>query len=529
MTVSMLLICGLAASQSSSTQTPESSFATHREELNLHILKTHSDHTDFNHLVEHVYEVTAGKPSDEEDFLAPGITGVFFDKVRLLAGLKSFKLSFSLGNLPNEELFSLPQQLPRFGSFFVAHHTGGPTELVDLGFVLSTFFGLANGRITHFERLQNTDLGVSWYSYAPEYFCVEHLYKMLKFYPHQGGLHKLLTEGDTIMLQYSYSSVEVEYKAQGPAKRPVLRIVLRAAVPDSQIKKVLAVKFTTLAALDPRASVKYEQLVPKIRRYDHYQEKVLDLDMSQLTVSADTEGQVVKDSYSIQELLTLAKHKKTPKTNLSLAPRSYQIDRFIRGRISSFNNTLVHIVRGKNFDLQGATQSDGGSRNIMKIMAVSDSHQHFFLSDIQVVRLLPPSQDSRSVSAHETGDVVRHTARYISRNVKPNSNLPITIVEVAFEVGLGEAVEVRMPYLINLRKVNEYEQEYERGTYLLGSVATLSALSSPSKVTDTHILPPLLTNEKMIDSTFAFTTLTINNVIFFILPITVMFLGISVR
>lgn len=522
--VALLLLLGQVHSQ----QTANRDFATHEEKLNLHVLKTHSDQSEFNHLVEHVYEVRSAATKSEDDFQAPGIAGIFFEKANRLKELRSFKLSFALGNLAYEELFGFVNQLPRFGSFLYAEHNGGPKDLVELGFLLSTFFGLANGRITSFERMYHKELGISWYSYAPEHFCVDQLYKVLKFYPNQHGLFRILTDDDIVLFRYSYASVEIDYNKGDSSSGQTLKFTLRSAIPDSQMKKLLGRQLTPAAALDPRSNAGTAQQWPSITKYDHYQEKVLELDIEKLLDQEVNESPVAKDQFTLGQLQSLAKSKKVAKLPLQKQSRLFQVDRFVRGRISSFNNTLVHLIKGNAFQ---AVNPDGSAvksqRFRMKLLAVSDSHQHFFLSDIKVTKVEDFNEEG---SSRKLGPIIPHDAKYVIRLPKPNSNLPITAVEVTFELGSDEVVELTLPYLINLRKVSEYEQEYERGTYILGSVAQVFPLNADGGNSSVQniLLPPLLTNEKMIDSTFAFTTLTINNVVFFILPITIMFLGISV-
>lgn len=525
--VGLLFLLGQIHSQQAATR----DYATHEEKLNLNVLKTHSDQSEFNHLVEHVYEIRSATTKSENDFQAPGIAGMFFEKASRLKELKSFKLSFALGNLAYEESFGFAHQLPRFGSFLYAEHNGGPKELVELGFLLSTFFGLANGRITSFERMHHKELGISWYSYAPEHFCVDQLYKVLKFYPNQHGLFRLLTDDDIVLFRYSYASVEIEYNRGDSKSGQTLKFTLRGAIPDSQMKKLLGRQLTPASGLDPRSNSGIAQKWPSITKYDHYQEKVLELDVQKLLTNDDqevNESPVAKDQFTLGQLQSLAKSKKAAKLPLQKQSRLFQVDRFVRGRISSFNNTLVHLIKGNAFQ---AVNPDGSAvksqRFRLKLLAVSDSHQHFFLSDIKVTKVEEFTDEG---SSRKLGQVIAHDAKYVIRLPKPNSNLPITAVEITFELGSDEAVELTLPYLINLRKVSEYEQEYERGTYILGSVAQVFLLTGDGSNSSVQniILPPLLRNEKMIDSTFAFTTLTINNVVFFILPITIMFLGISV-
>lgn len=523
----LLLLVG----QSFSQQSGFTAYATHEEKLNLHVLKTHSDHSEFNHLVEHVYQIKSALANPNEDFRAPGIAGIFFDKAAELKGLKSFKLTFALGNLPYEELFGFAEQMPRFGSFLFAEHNGGPKELVELGFLLSTFFGLANGRITAFERLHHKELGISWYSYAPEHFCVDQLYKVLKFYPNQHGSFRLLTDDDVLLFRYSYASVEIDYKRGDSRSGDTLKFILRSTIPDSQMKKLLGKQITPIGILDPRSdSISMDQW-PLITKFDHYQEKITELDVPKLLSEEDSDSEqnsVPKDKVTLAQLQNLVKAKKIAKNPLIKQTPLFKIDRFVRGRVSSFNNTLVHLIQGKYFQSASRDASAVKPQKFMiKLLGVSDSHQHFFLSDIKVTKVVEFTEQG---SSRKLGEIIPHDAKYVVRLPKPNSNLPITAVEVAFELGNDEAVELTMPYLINLRKVSEYEQEYERGTYILGSWAQVfpSTGSAGNSSLQTIILPPLHTNEKMIDSTFAFTTLTINNVVFFILPITIMFLGISV-
>ncbi len=225
-----------------------------------------------------------------------------------------------------------------------------------------------------------------------------------------------------------------------------------------------------------------------IRFFNHYMEKLVEATLT------SSEAEVKLDEVWRQ-------HKKSA-VKTSLAGRGLVVQRFLRGKIASFSNTLVTVIRNNE-----------SQRKQVTLTEVFDSHQYGFLSDVQVLG---------------AGQMpARFSTRYVGRLKKPQSNNPITWVEVCFEVEPLEEVVVSHPYLVNFRMVGEYEQEYERGTYMLGALLFVQSEGSPE--TDTLQLPPVQTNEKQIDSTFAFTTLSINNIIFFILPISIMFMGISIN
>ena len=260
---------------------------------------------------------------------------------------------------------------------------------------------------------------------------------------------------------------------------------LRAAVPDASIKKLLVQPFVPLEAFEPEDAV---QPNTGVRFVNHYMEKLVEATLT------SSDGEVKLD-----EVLRL--HRKAS-TKVSLQARPLEVQRFLRGKVASFSNTLVTVVRNREPEPKRLTLTE-----------VFDSHQHGFLSDVQV--------------RTEDGQPVPFTARYVSKLPKPLSNNPVTVVEVCLEVGAQGAVEVAHPYLVNFRMLGEYEQEYERGTYLLG--ALLFVHRDGDAPAEIFQLPPVQTNEKQIDSTFAFTTLSVNNIIFFILPISIMFMGVSIN
>ena len=177
----------------------------HRESIDIHELKTSSEHEFYNHLVEYKYVI-----NQEAEVFSP-LT--IFEQLSKISSLQSFKLSISLGNLRSELDFQLPQRLPRFGSFLTAK-CSNDEDFVSLGFVLGGHLSLANGRITSFERLGHSKFQTYWYSYNPEQLCVEHLHKIGKILPSH-GMSKLLTQGDTVMVKYEYSSLEVQYDRLG--------------------------------------------------------------------------------------------------------------------------------------------------------------------------------------------------------------------------------------------------------------------------------------------------------------------------
>lgn len=177
----------------------------HRESIDIHELKTSSEHEFYNHLVEYKYVVDQAK----ETFSPLNI----FEQLSKIRSLQSFTLSFSLGNLRNELDFQLPQRLPRFGSFLTAR-CDSDEDFVSLGFVLGGHLSLANGRITSFERLSLSRHRTYWYSYNPEQLCVEHLHKVGKILP-SDGMSRLLTQGDSVVVKHEYSSLEVQYDRLG--------------------------------------------------------------------------------------------------------------------------------------------------------------------------------------------------------------------------------------------------------------------------------------------------------------------------
>lgn len=208
-----------------------------------------------------------------------------------------------------------------------------------------------------------------------------------------------------------------------------------------------------------------------------------------------------QDKLTIKQALDSQKEISNSKLKMSIEKPSIEVHRFLRGKIAAFSNTLVTTIKN----------SAQIEQNII-LTAAFDSHQYAFLSGIKIV-------DSIGLEKQDW------TSRYLNRIPKPNGNLDISLIEIKLAVLPGEQLEVQVPFLINMRKVSEYEQEYERGTYMLGSIL----VSDDGDSIKTLALPPIQTNEKQIDSTFAFTTLTINNVIFFIVPITLMYFGINTK
>jgi len=459
---------------------PLFSLPTHKETLNFHELKTSSEQEYYNTMFEHIYTVEY----NGGDIEAPGHLGVFFYKAGAIGGLNEFSMSFSLGNLNYEEEFRLNEQLPRFGSFLHAN-CESEEDFVSTGFLAKSFFSLANDRITKYERLNIPEKKLYWYSYNPEQFCVEHLTLFNKLYPSERGMWKGLMANEDNIFDVSYASANAHYKKEG--KSQTLILTMRFAISQSVKPRLLERSFLPLLPLIPTDKV---DPTSTIIYYNHYLEKEQQLTVEQSSIPVQ-----------LSALLNNIKVQ-SPKLALSLHKPPVIITRLIRGKIASFSNTLVNIVENTDNILKTIT-----------LTATMDSHQYCFLSGVKAKSLT--SNDVKLLTS----------VRYLGRFKKKESNNPITIIEVVFQLKPSETVEVIFPYFINLRKISEYEQEYERGTYLLGSLALVQDTSKSL----TLALPPLQTNEKQIDSTFAFTTLTINNVIFFIIPITIMFFGINTR
>lgn len=462
-----------------------SSFPKHAESLEIHTLKIDSSEQYFNRLTNYTYKAsqTPGQSSE-------GYKEVFFKKTAALKNLNYFRLTFALGSLNYEEKFTLNRPLPKFGSFFVVNTTN-EEEFINTGFLVGGFFSLANDRITKFERLNIPEQQLYWYSYSAEHFCVDHIYKLLKFWP-AGGLKTLFEDPKYNPFRYSYASVEIEYRKDGNVLSPesgrqTLQISLYTAIPDSTFSGFMRIPFTPIDALDPEDS---EQATTSIIDVNHYMERE-----TKVLLNSGQDALTLKQAFDSQKELANQKSKMVRKKY------PVTVSRFIRGKIASFTNTLVTRVRNEDLiDFE------------ITLTAVFDSHQYAFLSDVTLF-------DDKGSQRFD------FNSRYLKRLSKPHGNLGINTIEMKFNLGPGESVEVRVPYLINMRKLAEYEQEYERGTYLLGSVLVASDGDSSYVVS----MPPVQTNEKQIDSTFAFTTLTVNNVIFFILPITFMFFGINTK
>ena len=180
------------------------------------------------------------------------------------------------------------------------------------------------------------------------------------------------------------------------------------------------------------------------------------------------------------------------------------VRRFTLERHATLSNTLVTVVENKKDEPVFLT-----------LATVFDSHQYCFLSGVQAVDAV-------------AGATVQQDLRlkYSNKIPKPNGNNPMTVVEMAIELAPRQILKISHPYVVNLRKLSEYEQEFERGSQLLGSLLLARQADGEPEV---HRLAPIQMDEKMIDSTFAFTTLTVNNLIFFLIPVAVMAYGINAK
>lgn len=452
-------------------------YPTHSEIMGIHILKTDSSHKYFNRLVNYTYTFQIDQGQRTE-----GYKDVFLKKAGDIKSLTWFKLSYALGSLANEELFTLPSSLPKFGSFLTAK-ASNDDDFVSTGFLAGTFFSLANNRITEFERTKHSDSNLYWYSYSAEHFCVDQLYKVLKFYP-SDGMHRLLTEGDFNMFKFSYAATEIEYSLL-PNRSQVVKISLLSAIPEEKFPGLTRINFTPIEPLDPEDE---SPATTEVQEFNHYMEKF------RFSRPPST------DSTTLKGILAEVKDMKL---SLDIRQPEVTVERFVRGRIGLHTNNLITLVTNK-----------GSEQTRVSITAVFDSHQYAFLSDISV--------------RDEKGDNYDPwTCRYVQSFKKPHGNLNITVIETNLTIPANSTLEIDMPFLINFRKISEYEQEYERGTYLLGSIAQVDTWGQENN--PPIILPPIQTNEKQIDSTFAFTTLTVNNIFFFMVPITLMYNGVNLR
>lgn len=265
---------------------------------------------------------------------------------------------------------------------------------------------------------------------------------------------------------------------------------MRAAIPEVHINRLLKQKFVPLIALDKSVERENQRAESYIKQYNHYLEKEVVVDLRDL---ADEE-------IEIKKLLTAVKGNRQA---LVLDKRSIEVSRFVKQRHARFSNILSTVLKN-NLD----------RRVNITISSVFDSHQYCFLSGIAV-------RDTKTNVSFEDS----LAARYTGKAKKPHGNNPITTVEVTFFLEAGQEVELLQPYLVNIRKISEYEQEYERGTAILGGVVV--AYSGPKGELEVHPLSPIQADEKLIDSTFAFTTLTVNNLIFFMVPVSLMAYGIN--
>lgn len=447
-------------------------FAHHGEHLHVHTLKTDSSHARYNRLVNYTYAFVV-----DAGVVAEGYKDVFVGKAAGIESLTWMKISYALGSLAHEDMFRLPAPLPKFGSFLIAN-VENDDDFVTTGFLAGAFFSLANNRITAFEKTKHEESNLYWYSYSAEHFCVDQLYKMLKFYPDQ-GMHKLLTEGKYNMFKFSYAAVEFEYTLLPNNSRKV-SISMYTAIPNEIYTGFTKIPFESLDTLDPEDDI---PPISQITEHNHYLEKSKHTRITPATTTT------IKDALD---------QVKDSRQSLEQTSAGISVDRFVRGRIGTHSNTLVAIVRNSaHTDAQ------------VSVVNVFDSHQYAFLSDISVM----------------CGDVAceKWQSRYIQSIKKPFGNLNITLIETNVTVPADTIVEIRMPFMINFRKISEYEQEYERGTYLLGSIAIIDSYQGRS----IQSLPAIQTNEKQIDSTYAFTTLTINNIFFFTVPVVLMFNAIS--
>lgn len=434
------------------------------ESISVRALKTSSEQEYFNNLVE--YKVTlSADPS------SPDIHPIF-KKHYEVKGIKGYNLSFANGNLQNEELFTLPEKYPRFGSFLVGD-CENEKDFIKAGHLGGNFFSLANHKITEYERYtQKFYPNIFWYSYNIEHLCVEHLYKLKKFFPDYKGYHQVIFDQ---MLSQPYSAISIEYIRPTSPKEPILfKIRVLMQVANNLLKRLLDKEFVSTTD-----KFKFEYL-------DHYL-------MTNVT-------KMISGSSEPFNFYTFYKgFKRAEKASFELKPQSYEVIRALEGPIGKFSNVVVHRLTNRK-----KTQS------LFEVVLLMDSHQYAFLSDVQF-------------EGCEQKDLT-----YLDRIKKPVGVNPITSLGITVSVKPESSCVIRVPYLINMRIMSENEQEYERGTYILGSVAFVKEENSSGKP-NLIKLTPILTNEKQIDQTFAFTTLTLNNIALFIIPIMVMFFGMHTQ
>ena len=485
----------------------------HRESMDIHSLKMNNDEEYYDDIVEYKYEIER-RPEDTFDHVS-----LLFEQLHDISSLKSFRLSFAQGNIKNElSTLHIFSRLPRFGSHLQAV-CSTDDDFVDLSYVLGSWFSLANERIGQFERFSHKKYSLFWYSYNIEHPCVEHMYKLMKIVPSR-GLSTVISSYDNA---YHYKSIDIEYKDEPQSNIQHMNITLRIAVPHNSIHLIKTKEFTPLIHydLEPAEETEKPALVSRVSVYNHYMNKLVQADIVDEGFSRTIKDIMKSEGTTnkmINSVTTTDGGDSTESEHYAIKEKSgLVVQRFIRGKVAAFHNNLIVSVNN----------TVGGSKMIT-LYSIFDSHQYGFLSDISITTSMNRS--------------VEYETRYVDRIPKPASNNDIHTILISFMIEPFEQIVVSHPYLINFRMLNEYEQEYERGTYIIGSVLVSHNIENqefdvhedkwytmPDDSVHVHQLPPILTNEKQIDNTFAFTTLSINNICLFILPITIMFIAASIK
>lgn len=448
--------------------------STHSETLRIDELKKDSEEEHYNYLVSHVYSIERRLDSDSHDLLEGH--DPLFEKLAELEGLSSFKLSFATGQLPLEKEFRLKDQLPKFGSFLSAE-SKSLDSFVNLGLLLGGVFSFANGRITEFESYHYSPRDLFWYSYNIETFCVQQLFKLRRIYPTEGGLLQLLISDDRILFRNPYVSLQMDYEIKENIQR--LNITMRTAIPVDWFKEFANRKVKGLESLD--WTDQGEPPKSKIELYNHYLEKttVEYLDSSQDEATT---------------LWDIIKKAKKEMAKAVIPDKELSVSRFVLGSIEGWGNTIVTMIT-----------SNKSTAEELVLITLTDSHQQIELNQIY-------AEDA-------SGAPVEVWVSYYGGVKKPNGSYLIGQWEVRAVIQPGQTISIKQPYRYIYHNVNEYEQEFERGTYLLGS----QLITASGNIN----LAPVLLEEHQVDSTFAFTSLTLDHIVMFLTPISIMFSAIS--
>ena len=401
-----------------------------------------------------------------------------------IKSLESFSLSYAQGKLILEDYEDIGLEAPNFGSNLQTE-CSNEQDFLRLTYILSGWMSYTNQRFlfTEINKISlDKDKTVFYSSFVPEVLCHQQIHKIRKNLP-KNGLFNTIWKDLKAIVDQEYSSIKISFKKKN--QKIFLNFELLVLYKERRWDSVAKSSFL-VSSIEP-GSHKMGIEIMKIGA-----------SVKNAKMSLFCDGETRRLDEVLNNLqMKMKVIKKTPTDVLA--------HRRLIKPINNFQNEIITKISKKT------------------------EKKIEFLNTVIFSSTQKPSWALFDVYYLKTGEKIPYDLHFEEPRKKLAKTMhpwPQTHIKISFQASRPGEIIISTPLTYNLRGYEQLEHDNERGSYIEGTILAYKKINKNWKILN---LENLLVDQKQMDNTTVFMTMTYSCILLLMFYTTVTFWGLTTQ